>query len=127
MEVANVILSDSIAFIKSVELAFENEINFLKIDSIDSLENEYQNEKIGLLIVDVDSKFVDPTLVISCLDRIGKSKASLIFLASELTLLDLNKKIEFSLSKKHKAEWLIKPCSKNDLLSAFKKLNNPRK
>jgi len=115
---AQIILSDSEALIGDIEYAFKDKLEFVHSESMSWIKDYVNHHHVKLVIADMDIKSAVQTEVLSGLRELGDEELAVLFLVSEKKMLELRKNSgEFS-GFKISADWLVKPFSRNALISS---------
>ena len=114
----SIIFSDSDALIGDIEYVFRNQRDFVSSESLVWVKDYLRHHNVKLLIADMDMKSDVQAEVLNGLRELGGDNTSFLFLVSERKKLELEKKFgdlsEFEIS----ADWLVKPFSRNALISS---------
>lgn len=120
------IFSDSNALIGDIEYVFRNRLDFVSSESLEWVKDFLHHHDVKLLIADLDMKAAVQAEVLNTLREFGGTGMSFLFLVSEQKMLDLEDCIakinKFNIS----SGWLMKPFSRNSLVSSVDRLcGNP--
>ncbi len=113
-----IIFSDSEALIGDIEFVFKNKLDFISSGSLGWVIDYIHHHYVKLLIADMDMKTAVQTEVLDKLREFGNEETAILFLASEQKRLELEKKFGDLSGLNVSADWLIKPFSRNSLISS---------
>ena len=114
----SVIFSDSNALIGDIEYVFRDQRNFVSSESLVWVRDYLHHHNVKLLIADMDIKSDVQTEVLNNLRDLGGNHTSFLFLVSERKKLELEKKFGDLSVFEVSADWLVKPFSRNALISS---------
>ena len=113
-----IILSDSEALIGDIEFVFKGRLDFIHSESLSWIKDYITDHNVKLVIADMDIKSTVQTEVLEGLREIRDENTSIVFLVSEKKKLELEKMFGGLDSLQVSADWLIKPFSRNALISS---------
>ncbi|HAK46829.1 MAG TPA: hypothetical protein DCO79_13040 [Spirochaeta sp.] len=118
-----VIFSDSDALIGDIDYVFRDHLNFISSGSLPWIEDYLKHHRVKLLIADMDIKIDVRTEVLERLRELGGEEISFLFLVSEKMKLELERDFGDLNRFEVSADWLVKPFSRNALISSVDHLN----
>ena len=113
----SVIFSDSDALIGDIEFVFRDRHDFVSSESIGWVRRYLLSHNVKLVIADMDMKIADQTAVLNQLRDLGEHEPALLILVSESKKFKLEREFDMLGDFEHSVDWLIKPFSKNSLIS----------
>lgn len=117
-----VIFSDSDALIGDIEYVFRDRLDFISSHSLSWVKDYLHNNNVKLLIADMDMKTTAQTEILDSIRELGAEETAVLFLASEAKMLELTELFREMNQYKVSADWLIKPFSRNALISSVGQL-----
>lgn len=116
------IYSDSNALIGDIEYVFRNRMDFITSESLEWVKEYLHHHNVKLLIADLDMKEAVQTEVLNTLREFDGTETAFLFLVSEQKMLELEDEITHLDGFNLTAGWLMKPFSKNSLVSSVDRL-----
>jgi CheY-like chemotaxis protein len=108
--------------IGDIEYVFKNRLDFISSESIGWVREYLHSHNVKLVIADMDMKIAGQTEVLDGIREFETESTSLLFLVSEKKKLELERNFgdlrQFDIS----ADWLIKPFSRNALVSSVDRI-----
>ena len=116
------IYSDSNALIGDIEYVFRNRLDFITSESLDWVKDYLHHHNVKLLIADLDMKTAVRTEVLNTIREFDGTETAFLFLVSEQKMLELEDDMENLNGLKVSSGWLLKPFSRNSLVSSVDRL-----
>ena len=113
-----IIFSDSEALIGDIKFVFRNRLDFIHSESLSWIKDYTNEHNVKLVIADMDIKSTVQTEVLDGLRELRDENLSFLFLISEKKKLELEKSFGDLGGLDVSADWLIKPFSRNALISS---------
>jgi len=116
------ILSDSNALIGDIRYVFKDRLECVSSDSLDWIERYLKFHDIKLLIADMDMEIANRAEVLDGLREFRSDRTAFLFLVSEKRKLELERNYNGLQGLIVSADWLIKPFSRDSLISSVDRL-----
>ena len=116
------ILSDSNALIGDIRYVFKDRLECVSSDSLDWIERYLKFHDIKLLIADMDMEIANRIDVLNGLREYRNDEIAFLFLVSEKRKLEIERNFDGLQGMVVSADWLIKPFSRDSLISSVDRL-----